>query len=318
MRLLVTGCSGFVSQHFLELLEQTAVDAELLGVARHAPSFEVARYRHLRCSFRELDLLDRAGVRDVIASFAPTHVLHLAAYSSVGFSWKHPVDSFTNNTNILLNVLDELRALRPSARVLSVGSSEQYGDVSAADLPLREDGPIRPVSPYAVARVSQEMLSKIYVSGYGMDVVMTRSFNHIGPGQRDAFVVPSLAKQLVAIRDRGAPPVLKTGDHTVVRDFIDVRDVVRAYWLLLREGTRGEVYNVCGGRGTSISALIATMQAALGTRAEVEIDPSLVRPNDNRAIVGSHDKLTRAVGWTPKIALSDSIADIVAWFRSAP
>lgn len=313
MKILITGFSGFVSHHFLEFLEANAVDAQLLGVARTSPNFVFDSYRRVRCSFRQLDLLDRGAVKDLVKDFHPTHILHLAAYSSVGFSWERPVDSFTNNTNILLNVLDQVRELGIDCRILSVGSSEEYGNVSHDILPLREDAPLSPISPYAVARVAQELLSKVFVVGYGLQIVMTRSFNHIGAYQRDAFVVPSLAKQLVAIRHGSASPRLITGDRSIVRDFVDVRDVVRAYFALLLRGTVGEIYNVCSGRGTRIDEIIALMQEILGTDAALETDPRLVRPSENHAIVGSNEKIEREIGWAPTISLQESIATILDW-----
>jgi GDP-4-dehydro-6-deoxy-D-mannose reductase len=317
MRILVTGFSGFVSRHFVEYLETNAYNAEVLGISRHQPGLALDRFRHVRCSFRKLDLLDRAGVEEMVSSFRPSHVLHLAAYSSVGFSWQRPVESFANNTNISLNLLEQVRRFCPNCRVLSVGSSEQYGDVERSALPLREGASCRPVSPYGAARVAQEMLSSIYVRGYGLDIVMTRSFNHIGPYQRDVFVVPSLAKQLAKIRYRGAPPRLVTGDRSIVRDFVDVRDVVSAYAALFASGVSGEVYNICSGQGTSIDEVIAMMQQQLGTHAELEVDAALVRPSDNRAIIGSHDKITQTVGWKPTISLGESLASVVTWAQAS-
>lgn len=315
-KILVTGFSGFVSRHFLSFLEESSVDANVLGVGRSQPNFAIDGFRHVRCTFRHLDLLDKASVDDVIYTFQPEYILHLAAYSSVGFSWQRPVESFTNNTNILLNLLEQVRCLNLPCRILSVGSSEEYGNQLPEAYPLSEETLLRPVSPYAVARVSQEMLSSIYVKGYGLDIVMTRSFNHIGPFQRDVFVVPSLAKQLTAIRYKNAPRKLITGDRTVVRDFVDVRDVVRAYYALLIEGAVGEIYNVCSGRGVTIDDVIAIMQDELGVTAEVETDSRLVRPTDNRIVVGSNAKIRKAIDWEPRHELRDSLRNILDWWSN--
>jgi GDP-4-dehydro-6-deoxy-D-mannose reductase len=314
-KILITGFSGFVSQHFLLGLEEGGVDAEVLGVDRTAPEFHFGGFRHVRCAFRKLDLLDQAAVGDAIFNFQPSWVLHLASYSSVGFSWHKPVESFTNNTNVLLNLLDQVRSINLRCRILSVGSSEEYGNVAADQLPLREDTPLKPLSPYAVARVAQEMLSSVYVHGYGLDIVMTRSFNHIGAFQRDTFVVPSFARQLCAIRHKGAPPKLVTGDRSVVRDFVDVRDVVRAYLGLFVGGKAGEIYNVCSGHGVSIQEVIDLMQGQLGLAVALETDQRLVRPNDNRIVVGSREKIRDAIGWEPEIPLTESLATILDWWR---
>jgi GDP-4-dehydro-6-deoxy-D-mannose reductase len=216
-----------------------------------------------------------------------------------------------------LNVLDQARVRGIDCRILSVGSSEEYGNIDTEKLPLREDMPLNPVSPYAVARASQEMLSKVYVDGYGLDVVMTRSFNHTGPFQRDAFVVPSLARQLVAIARGAAPPRLVTGDLSVVRDFVDVRDVVRAYHALLLHGQAGEVYNVCRGEGHSIAEVLATMQEILATNVTLEIDPQLVRPSDNRVVIGSREKIGRAVNWAPKVSLRESLEETIRYWQQS-
>jgi GDP-4-dehydro-6-deoxy-D-mannose reductase len=316
MKLLITGFSGFVGRHLLQFLEDNAAEAEVLGVGRSAPTFSFEGLRHIRCAFHQLDLLDKSGVDDVIYGFKPTHIVHLAAYSSVGFSWQKPVESFMNNTNVLLNLLEQVRTRKLRCRVLSVGSSEEYGNVAADAVPIREDAPLRPVSPYAAARVAQEMLSSVYAAGYGLDIVMTRSFNHIGPHQRDVFAIPSLARQLTAIRYRGASPRLVTGDRSVVRDFVDVRDVVRAYFELLHHGQSGEIYNVCSGQGVSIDGVIGLMQELLGTKAALETDSSLLRPSDNRIIVGSNEKLRRAIGWEPKIPLRESLENILEWWKA--
>ena len=313
-KILITGASGFVSRHFLQYLDELSVHAEVLGVSRTAPSFATSQFKNIRCTFRQFDLLDKASVDETMYGFQPDFIVHLAAYSSVGYSWHKPVESFSNNTNIFLNLLEQVRALNLRCRILSVGSSEEYGDVEVASLPLREEHRLQPVSPYAAARVSQELLSSVYVRGYGLDVVMTRSFNHIGPFQRDIFVVPSLAKQLTAIGKGAAPAKLLAGDCTIIRDFIDVRDVARAYYALLMKGQRGEVYNVCTGQGTSIGDVIATMQEIAGTEAIIETDPRLLRPSDNRAVIGCNEKLFRATGWKPEISLRDSLSNLLDWW----
>lgn len=316
MRILVTGVSGFVGQHFLRCLEQQSPGIDVLGISRSLPSFDSREFGRLACAFKQLDMLDKQALAMAMAEFRPSHVLHLAAYSSVGFSWQHPVESFANNTNILLNLLEAIRALKLGCRVVSVGSSEEYGNVEATQTPLREDASLRPVSPYGVARVAQEMLSHVYVDGYGLDIVMTRSFNHIGAHQRDAFVISSFAKQLVGIQSHGAPPRVVTGDRTIVRDFVDVRDVVRAYLELLLHGRKGEIYNICSGQGVSIQTVLDLMQDILGTSAALETDTRLVRPNDNRVIVGSSDKIRECLGWKPTIELRDSLETILEWWKT--
>lgn len=210
---IITNFSGFVSKHFLEYLEILKSPVSVLGIDINSPDFGLDRLNHVQWDFEKMDLLDREGIEKIIFKFQPNYILHLASYSSVAFSWANPVKSFLNNTNIFLNVLEELRSVNSRIRILSVGSSEEYGDMAGGHEIFREDDALNPISPYAVARVSQEMLSKVYVKGYGLDIVMTRSFNHIGPGQKEIFVIASFAKRLVEMKKRGgSSPRLGAGD----------------------------------------------------------------------------------------------------------
>jgi GDP-4-dehydro-6-deoxy-D-mannose reductase len=309
---LVTGFSGFVCEHFLRYLEKNEIRAEVVGIDIADPSFDLAKFSFVKCSFEKIDLLDKQQLNALLARFQPVYILHLASFSSVAYSWKHPSESFANNTNIFLNLIETVQTLNIRCRIISVGSSEEYGNVNEADLPLKETANLHPVSPYAVARVSQEMLSKVYVESLGMDIVMTRSFNHIGAGQKDFFVIPSFAKQLIALKNAPAEKrVIATGDTSVVRDFIDVRDVVEAYYLLFKKGKKGEVYNICSGTGTTLNEVIKIMSASLNLEVKQKVDPALVRPNDNRIIIGSNEKIKRDTGWQNKVSLKKSLEDIL-------
>jgi GDP-4-dehydro-6-deoxy-D-mannose reductase len=311
-KFLITGFSGFVSNHFLQLLESKGEHASILGIDMHEPAFHTSGFKHITCEFEKLDLLHTDGVQNVIYQFQPDYIIHLASFSSVSFSWKNPILSFQNNTNIFLNILEAIRLNNVRTRVLSIGSSEEYGNVDEHDIPLREEQMLKPVSPYAVARVSQEMLSRVYMEGYGIDIVMTRSFNHIGPGQHDIFVIPSFAKQLVEGFQKNQKIIkLRTGDLKIIRDFLDVRDVVRAYYLLLKKGHTGEVYNVCSGNGISLSEILALMAKKLKVECEPITDMRLVRPQENMIITGSNQKIKKDTGWEPEINLGMSIDDIL-------
>ena len=241
----------------------------------------------------------------------------MASMSNVGQSWKDPVESFTNNTNIFLNLLDPIRKHSLGTRVLSVGSSEEYGMVRPSDLPLTEVRALHPGSPYGVARVAQEQLSQVYAEGYGLDIVMTRSFNHIGPGQREQFVIPSFVKQVVGAQRAGkAVLVLKAGNTKVVRDFLDVRDVVRAYHELLVRGKKSQVYNICSGMGRSLDQVLETLSELTGVAIQVDIDQALLRPNELMAIVGSAKKLLEALDWAPQYDFRTSLGDMIAYWSN--
>ena len=316
MKLLITGINGFVAQHFLTFLSTRENEFTILGLGRSEDIFDKQKYPHLNIEYKKIDLLNREYVGEILKNFKPTHLLHLASFSSVGHSWKNPNESFVNNTNIFLNLVDQLRLLNIPCRILSIGSSEEYGNDDPGCLPLTEESNLAPISPYAVARVSQEMISKIYADGYGMDIIMTRSFNHIGPGQKNVFVVSSFAKQLVAIaRNSNTGNKVITGDLSIIRDFVDVRDVVKAYYMLLTGGTKGEVYNICSGSGISLEAIMGKMCSLLGIEIELETDLNLIRPNDNKIILGSAAKLNNALGWVPDISIDQSLADIIQWWK---
>ena len=317
MKILVTGVTGFVGLHFLDYLNIKEPGSSVLGIARHTAGFDTAKYPHLNIVLKEIDLLDREAVGDALTSFAPEYILHLASVSSVALSWQMPLESFVNNTNIFLNLVEQVRVTGIRCRILSVGSSEEYGDVPENELPLTEAHSLQPVSPYAVARVSQEMLSSIYAKGYKLDIVISRSFNHIGPGQKDKFVISSFARQLVQLA-RNNEPVKKiiTGDLNIIRDFLDVRDVVKAYFLLLTRGKSGEVYNICSGRGILLKDIISKMSEALHITTVVEVNPALIRPNENRKITGSYKKLHTELGWSPQLTLEESIRDLISYWQA--
>lgn len=315
-KFLVTGFSGFVSKHFLDYLEANEISSFVLGIDINEPDFDAKHFKYVKCSFEKIDLLDKIQVEKIISKFQPNYILHLASFSSVAYSWKMPVESFTNNTNIFLNLIETVRLLDINCRILSIGSSEEYGNVNAHDLPLKEEHVLKPLSPYAVARVSQEMLSKVYVDSFGMDIILTRSFNHIGTHQRDIFVVSSFAKQLVELNKKaGSIKEITTGDTSIVRDFVDVRDVVHAYYLLFKNGKKGEIYNVCSGKGTSLNEVIQLMSSILNMNVTHKINPQLVRPNDNKVIIGDNEKIKQDTGWVSNFSLHQSLKDILDYYK---
>lgn len=313
---LITGFSGFVSEHFLDHLASLPITAQVLGIDIHKPAFDLKKYPSVQCRFQKADLLNKASLEKLLDTFQPDYVLHLASFSSVAFSWKQPVESFRNNTNIFLNLIETIRELAIPCRIISVGSSEEYGNVKKNDIPLSESQALNPISPYAVARVSQEMLSKVYVDSYGMDIILTRSFNHIGTRQRELFVIPSFARQLIDIKKHTKNKELSTGDTSIVRDFVDVRDVVRAYYLLFKKGKKGEIYNICSGKGHRLSQVIQSMAKLLKLKITQKVDPAKVRPNDNKIIVGSYEKIRKHTGWKPEYSLEKSLADILDYLQN--
>lgn len=312
--MLITGFSGFVSRHFLNYLVENNLSYEVLGVDVNPPKFAMENYAPtLAMSFEQVNLLDKEAVEDMIATFRPDYILHLASFSSVAYSWQHPADCFMNNTSIFLNVTEALRKHDLcDCRLLSVGSSEEYGDVKKEELPLQEDMPLVPVNPYAVARVSQEMMAKVLADSFGMQIMLTRSFNHMGPFQDERFVIPSFVRRILDIAESGAKSgEIETGDTSIVRDFVDVRDVVRAYYRLLLDGKAGEVYNICGEKGVSLAEVVDQIADIVGVSVTTRVNPDFVRPGDNQVVIGSAEKIRQDIGWTAEIPLRQTLMDMI-------
>ena len=312
--MLITGFSGFVSRHFLNYLVENNLSYEVLGVDVNPPKFAMEDYAPtLAMSFEQVNLLDKEAVEDMIATFRPDYILHLASFSSVAYSWQHPADCFMNNTSIFLNVTEALRKHDLcDCRLLSVGSSEEYGDVKKEELPLQEDMPLVPVNPYAVARVSQEMMAKVLADSFGMQIMLTRSSNHMGPFQDERFVIPSFVRRILDIAESGAKSgEIETGDTSIVRDFVDVRDVVRAYYRLLLDGKAGEVYNICGEKGVSLAEVVDQIADIVGVSVTTRVNPDFVRPGDNQVVIGSAEKIRQDIGWTAEIPLRQTLMDMI-------
>jgi GDP-4-dehydro-6-deoxy-D-mannose reductase len=315
---LITGISGFVAFHFLQCLNSLQkMNIEVLGIDRNIPrDIEHYNFNNIKIRSLLLDITDYKTLEIAIVSFSPTYIVHLASFSSVSKSWQEPIDSFINNTNIFLNIIEIIRKNDIKCRILSVGSSEEYGNVPENCIPIKETMHLNPISPYAVARVSQEMLSQCYISSYKLDIILTRSFNHIGPRQSDAFVIPSFVKQILENIKEGKSDIkLHTGNISIVRDFLDVRDVVRAYYLLLEKGKSGELYNVSTGIGHTLKEIIFMLAELLKVNIEIEVDSDKIRPNDNRIIIGDNNKINIHTGWCPEIKLIESLQDLISYWK---
>ena len=271
----------------------------------------------MEVSFRAVNLMEEEAAREIIADFQPTEILHLAAFSSVSYSWQHPADCFSNNTRVFLSVVEAVRALNLKTRILSVGSSEVYGNVREEDLPLREDLPIHPLSPYAIARQAQEHLAKMYTDHFGMDIIVTRSFNHIGPRQDTRFVIPSFIARILEVKKSGKTEgTIETGDTTVTRDFLDVRDVVRAYDLLLQKGKAGETYNICSGKETRLDQVIKEIADLLDVKITGEVNPDYVRPDDSRRVLGDASRIKADTGWESALSLRQTLKDMIDYIET--
>ncbi|MES2430045.1 MAG: GDP-mannose 4,6-dehydratase [Bacteroidota bacterium] len=310
-KILITGFSGFVSQYLLKYLSSLDSSYEVYGIIRNKQVSP--EYKNLKVKLFEADLQNEPLLKQIIESVNPDTIIHLASDSSVAYSWQKPIESFQNNTNIFLNLVEAVRLLKLKCRILSIGSSEEYGIVLPEALPLTELSPLNPVSPYAVARVSQEMLSTVYANGYGLDIVLTRSFNHIGAGQKETFVISSFAKQIIELK-LGLRQSIEVGNVDIVRDFLDVMDVVKAYIYLIEKGKKGEVYNICSGKGYSLKELIEIMMHIAGINSGYTINKDLIRPSDNPIIIGSNAKIKKECNWKPEITIEESLSKMLDYW----
>jgi GDP-4-dehydro-6-deoxy-D-mannose reductase len=311
--ILITGISGFVGGHFTQYILNTQPDYVIHGVSRSKPAWDFIQNRdHVlgAITFHQCDLLDSVKINAIIGEIQPDYILHLASFSSVAQSWREPLASFLNNTNAFLNIVEAVRIHGLNTKILSIGSSEEYGIVKESDLPLTEKKHVAPANPYAVARVSEEHLAQIYAEGYHLNICCTRSFNHIGPGQSDQFVVSSIAKQFAEIAIQHKKPIIKIGAGSIIRDFIDIEDVIWAYDAILEKGITGEVYNVCSGKGHSIHDIVNSLSELTHIPVAVEQNQNLLRPIDNPVLIGSYDKLQNDTGWKPDCPIEKSFEKI--------
>lgn len=293
MRALVTGAAGFAGRHLVEHLRQCGDEVVGLGHDTDLP----------------VDVTDPVAVRDALAKATPQVVYHLAGLSHVGDSWDAPQHVFRVNAEGTLNVLGAAVDVGVE-RVLVVGSADEYGAISEADLPVREDTPLRPATPYGASKVAAEYLGLQAFLGDGIQVIRVRAFNHTGPGQSPRFVVPAIARR-IAEAERGGGGDVGIGALEPVRDFSDVRDVVRAYRLLVERGEAGDVYNVCSGAGHSVREVVERLTALAGAEIRPVIDPALVRPLEVPSLVGDNMKLRTATGWEPEYSFDDTLAAVL-------
>ena len=314
MRVLITGATGFVGTHLRRHL-LSSTDWDIVGTAFPDPPADPTPT--LREELVLLDLRDAEATQAALAESSPDYVVHLAAQAHVPTAYKDPWATLQNNILGQLNLFESCLALNIKPRIIVIGSGEEYGRAAEADLPLLENHPLRPENPYSVSKVTQDVMGYQYFISYGLPVIRVRPFNHVGPGQSPRFVLPAFASQVAEIEAGRREPLLRVGNLAPQRDFTDVRDVVRAYRLLLLHGNAGEVYNVASGRPYAIQSIVDELRARSRIEIKIEVDPERYRPADIPVIYGSTDKLTRDTGWTAEIPMSQTIDDVLAEWRAA-
>ena len=302
---LVTGAAGFAGG---PLLEHLTGRCELVAWARSDPPAELATL----ATWRRVDLFDRDSVRREIRDLRPAAIYHCAGAPHVGQSWHNAVEPLAGNVLTTHYLLDSVRRAEIACRMLITGSATVYAPSSA---PLREDDPLAPASPYGLSKLAQEQLGARAATEDGVDVVLTRPFNHIGPRQRPAFAASGIARQIAVIERGGIDPVIKVGNLDAKRDLTDVRDTVRAYHLLMGRGTPGVVYNVASGVARVIREVLDALVRRSSVRIQISVDPERLRPQDTPVLVGDASRLRAATGWAPAIAFDETLDDLLEYWR---
>jgi GDP-4-dehydro-6-deoxy-D-mannose reductase len=318
MRILITGITGFVGSHLAEYCLQKP-DVKVYGtVLSHHLGDELQRVEHIRDKIEllECDLTNRVATSRILEKSKPDKIFHLAAQSFVPTSWKSPEDTLINNTLSELNIFEVLREMKLNPVIVIACSSEEYGLVFENELPVKETNPLRPLSPYAVSKICQEKLGFQYYQSYGLKTVLTRFFNTEGPGRGQDFVTSNFAKQIAEIEKGKKEPIIWVGNLEAKRDFNDVRDMVRAYWLASEKCKFGEPYNVCSGEARSIkSVLELLLSLSKEKNIEVKQDPERMRPSDVPVLVGDSSKFRQQTSWQPEIPFEKTMEDLLNYWR---
>lgn len=307
-RVLITGASGFVGRHLVEYLGNRD-ELEIIGMSsRQRPP--IPQGRLLVCDLRDADLTAR-----VVERHQPDVIYHLAGQSHVPRAFAEPADTLITNAVGQINLLEGCRRAGIDPVILVVSSAEVYGAVTPEDIPISEDQPLNPNNPYASSKATQDLYARQYHAGYGMKTVTVRPFNHVGPGQSDRFVISSFARQIAEAEAGLAEPVILVGNLDAVRDFLDVRDVVRAYAMLADASFAGSTFNLASGRGVRIQEVLDRLVQEARCGVEIRTDPQRVRPSEVPEFRGDASKLRLATGWEPAYPLEETIRDILDDWR---
>jgi GDP-4-dehydro-6-deoxy-D-mannose reductase len=313
LKALIVGGAGFVGGHLIDYL----CSLKTVDVFATKLPFETIKNHNLANEhILNLDVMNYHQVKKVLQKINPDYVFHLSAQSNVSLSWRDPV--LTYNINILgtVNLLEVLKELKVTTRVLLIGSAEEYGIVAAEALPINEHVMVNPCNPYAVSKVAQELTAKVYVDAFAMNIVMVRAFNHIGPGQSPSFVISDFAKQIAAIELQLQEPILYVGNLDVSRDFTDVRDIVAGYWELIRKGEKGEIYNIGSGKSYNIRELLKTLIGFSKKEIIFQVDQNKFRPTDLPDLCADIRKIQSTTVWKPVIDIHTSLKDTLNYWRN--
>jgi len=315
-RVLITGVTGFAGSHLADHVLADHPGVEIFGTYRWRSRRENIEHLGGKIRLVEADLGDMTALRQALEVSQPDAIFHLAAQSFVPTSWTAPAETFHVNATGQVHLFEAIRSLGLDPVVQIACSSEEYGLVLPDETPITEQNPLRPLSPYAVSKVAQDFLGYQYFRSYGLRAIRTRGFNHEGPRRGEVFVMSNFARQIAAIEAGRQEPVIRVGNLDSVRDFTDVRDMVRAYWLAAEKGEPGEVYNIASGSGITIREMLDRLVAMSSVELRIETDPARMRPSDVEVLLGDSSKFREATGWEPRIPLERTLADTLAYWRA--
>lgn len=315
MRVLITGITGFAGSHLADYILANHPDVEVFGTIRWRSRRENICHIEQKIGLFEADLKDIVSLQKCLAEIKPDRIFHLAAQSFVPTSWNCPAETFSINSIGEINLFEAILSLELSPKIQIAGSSEEYGFVYPDELPMKETNPLRPLSPYAVSKVAQDLLGWQYFKSYGLRIVRTRGFNHTGPRRGEVFICSNFTKQIAEIEKGKREPVIYVGNLEAKRDFSDVRDIVRAYWLSLEKGEEGEVYNIGSGKFYAMKEVLDMILSLSKVNVKVEVDPRRLRPSDVPILFSDCTKFVNLTGWKPKIPFRVSLQDLLDYWR---
>ena len=315
MNVLITGITGFAGSHLAEYILAEHPGVKVCGIVRWRSRMDNVKGILDKIELHEADLKDIVSLKKALAAVRPDKVFHLAAQSFVPTSWKLPVETFAINALGQINLFEALIDLKLNPKFQIAGSSEEYGKVYEHEVPMKETNYLRPLSPYAVSKVAQDLLGYQYHQSYGLKTVRTRGFNHTGPRRGDVFVTSNFAKQVAEIEKGLKPPVIHVGNLDAKRDFTDVRDMVRAYWLATEKCEDGDVYNIGSGTTYVMQDMLDMLLGMSTVKVKVEVDPARLRPSDVPILLADASKFVAATGWKPRIPFETTLRDLLNYWR---
>lgn len=301
MKALITGSSGFIGTH---------LTAEL----------EANRYEVIKCDLKAsadtvaMDIMKQEMIESILGEHQPNVIINMAGHANVGLSWTKPQLTVQLNTIGVVNILEAVKTVNPQIRVLTIGSSDEYGSLKESGINVTEDIPVKPITPYAISKQAQELFAQLYVRSYGLDICMIRLFNLGGPGQAKGYIISDFASGIAEV-EAGKKDCMSVGNLTSARDFTHVKDACRALRLIAEKGHAGEIYNICSGSTHTTQEVLDKIIGLSRIKIAVKQDPARMRPSDTPVVCGNHDKLTTHTGWRPELNLEQILTDALGYWR---